>query len=103
PQVIAIRKLREAASFRAADEAVESAEGDVLRPGQAAPSAAEFLSGQADQALEVALPQWLGGRGGAPAELIDPGRDAAGRGHGRWSPRTREFTDRRPDGTPGVW
>jgi hypothetical protein len=94
PEVVAVVELREAAFLRATKEAVEGAEGHVLLVSHAARGAAELLSGQADQAMEVALPEMLGGGAVARAELINPGRNAAGGRHGRRSPTTRGFANR---------
>src|SRR5262249_17023713 len=87
PEVVAVGKLREAALFGATAKAVEGAEGDVFLVGHATRGAADFPPRQCDHAFVKLLPQWLRGVAVAGAKVVKPGRDAAVRRHGRWSPR----------------
>src|SRR5262249_4945561 len=93
PEIVAVGKFRKPALLRSAPEAVEGAEGYVFLIRHAARGAAEFLAGKGNHAFVKTLPQWLRGIAIAGAKLVKPGSNTAGR-HGRWSPATREFTDR---------
>ena len=79
PEVVAIGQPRESPRGGAAAEAVEGAQGRILlildRPGP--PRGAESGAGEMDQAIEVALPEVLGGGVAAGLQVADPARDRA--------------------------
>jgi hypothetical protein len=81
PKVVAIVELRESAALDAAKEAVEGAEGDILLIGGAPWHRPQFAARQADEAMEVAFPQFLGGLSISHAELINPERHGRRFGH----------------------
>src|SRR5262249_11029588 len=72
PEVVAVVQLREAILGGAAAEAVEGAQRHVLLVRTAARRAFQFLAGQPDQPLEIALPQLLRGRRVPVAQLAEP-------------------------------
>jgi hypothetical protein len=78
PEVAAVMKLGEAALFGGATEAVEGTQGHIFLVGRAPGRALELFACQSDQALEIALPEGLGGGLIAGLELADPVRDRSG-------------------------